>query len=140
MKHKAFTLVELIFVIVVLGILAAVALPKFTPWIEDAYVSKAQSQVSIIRSGLQNYRSKSLLKGTGVTYPDLNTSTLFSNITSEGLPTGTDAGEWSYDASTGKFIFHTDSVKIYFDYDKNTGKFTCDGTSTIPSSLCDHFK
>ncbi len=140
MKRPAFTLIELIFIIVVLGILAAVALPKLTPWMEEAYISKAQSHVSVIRSGLQNYRSKSLLKGNGTSYPDLNTTTLFSNITAEGLPTGTNAGEWSYDIGNNKYIFHTGSLNIYFDYNKNTGKFTCDTTNTNPSSLCDRFK
>ena len=136
----AFTMIELIFVIVVLGILAAVALPKLSSSVEDAYISKAQSHVSVIRSGLQNYRSKSLLKGNGVSYPDLNTSTLFSNVMDNGAPTGSNAGEWSYDAGTNKFIFHTGNHNIYFDYNKNRGKFTCDTTNTHPSSLCDRFE
>ena len=137
---KAFTLIELIFVIVILGILASVALPKFAGSVEDAYISKAQSHVSVIRSGLQNYRTKSLMKGTGANYPDLNTTTLFSNVMDNGAPTGSNAGEWEYDASQQRFIYHTGAHDIYFQYDKNTGKFICDETKTSPSSLCNRFE
>ncbi|WP_457597649.1 type IV pilin protein [Hydrogenimonas sp.] len=134
-NSKAFTLIELIFVIVILGILSSIAIPKFFGTVEDAYISKAQAKVSAIRSGLQNYRSKELLKGNGASYPDLNGSTLFSAV-ADGETPGSSAGKWEY--TGGKFRYHTGSGYIDFSYDKTNGKFTCDSSS--PAGLCDRFE
>ncbi len=52
---KAFTLVELIFVIVILGILAAVAIPKFSATRDDARVSKKAMDVMTAVSDIAAY-------------------------------------------------------------------------------------
>ena len=134
-RKEAFTLIELIFVIVILGILTAVAIPKLTPVISDAYLAKAQAKVGSIRTGLKNYRSKALLKGvwTGQ-YPDLNTTPLFKSL---NIPVveGTGKGQWYYKASTGKYIYNLGDKKITFDYNKSTGSFDCES----PADICDKF-
>jgi prepilin-type N-terminal cleavage/methylation domain-containing protein len=47
-NQKAFTLIEVIFVIVVIGILAAIALPRFGKIGEDAHLTKVQNFVDVL--------------------------------------------------------------------------------------------
>ena len=68
MRKNAFTLIELIFVIVVLGILAAVAIPRLGGNIENAQIAKAQGDVAAIRASIASARQKMLVTGTNA-YP-----------------------------------------------------------------------
>ncbi len=51
-NNKGFTLIELVIVIVILGILAAVAIPKFTDLTDEAKISSEQGTVGAVRSGI----------------------------------------------------------------------------------------
>ena len=52
---KAFTMIELIFVIVIIGILAAVAIPKLTATRDDAEISKIVANTKILLQDFQTY-------------------------------------------------------------------------------------
>ena len=58
---KAFTLIELIFTIVIIGILAAVAIPKFTNLTTHAKHSNIKSIVASIHSSIENIHGKWLV-------------------------------------------------------------------------------
>ncbi len=54
-QERGFTLIELLVVVVILGILAAVAIPRVLGAIERARESKAVADIRVIVSGLERY-------------------------------------------------------------------------------------
>jgi prepilin-type N-terminal cleavage/methylation domain-containing protein len=88
MSRKGFTLIELVMVIVIIGILAAVAIPKFISLKNDADRAVCQSNVGAIRTALSNFYAQ-------------------CNINNSGCPNGTpctscfpDTGQMNFSASS----------------------------------------
>jgi len=55
MKRSGFTMIELVFVIVILGILASVAIPKLAATRDDANIAKASTELSSLVSDIGSY-------------------------------------------------------------------------------------
>ena len=87
--RKGFTMIELIFVIVILGILAAVAIPKLAATRDDAEITKGLQEISM---AVQDLTSHYTAHGKFA-----NTLTEMSNVpltgkvetSTEGVPSGT---------------------------------------------------
>ena len=62
-RRNAFSMLELIFVIVIIGIISAIAVPKFAATSSDAVVTKAKSTVAAVRSAVATERQKRILRG-----------------------------------------------------------------------------
>lgn len=98
-KRNAFTMVELVFVIVILGILAAIAVPRMSATRDDAQVAKGRSDVAAVRAAIISERQQRMLRGetgfvaslgTDFTGPDANHTLLMYPV-----KTGNGNGEWS---------------------------------------------
>ena len=69
---KAFSMIELIFVIIIIGILAAVAIPRLSATRDDAIIVKVRTDISNIRSAIANLHTKNLMKGDASYPPELD--------------------------------------------------------------------
>jgi len=56
--HKGFTLIELMIVIAIIGILAAIAIPQFSRYRQRAYNSAALSDARNLRTDVEGYRAE----------------------------------------------------------------------------------
>jgi prepilin-type N-terminal cleavage/methylation domain-containing protein len=55
---RAFTLIEILIVVVILGILAAIVIPQFTDASQEAMLSSVKSQLQTLRSQIELFRVK----------------------------------------------------------------------------------
>lgn len=65
---RAFTLLEVMVVIIVIGILAAIVVPRFGGVTEDAKSSALQGALGGVRSSIASFRAKAVISGT-TTFP-----------------------------------------------------------------------
>ena len=64
-RSQGFTLIELVVVIVILGILAAVALPKFVDVGSDARTASIKALAGSVKTGIGLVRSTTAIRGAG---------------------------------------------------------------------------
>ncbi len=114
-NNQGFTLIELIMVIVILGILSAVAVPKFFDMTTQAHTKNKAAVIGNIKSGLQLYAADRLVVTGSRSFPALNVTSLLDTILDE-VPDG-----WSYIAGGG-----TDPDTVAYDDDGT--KYIYDGT------------
>ncbi len=140
---KSFTMMELVFVIVIIGILAAVALPKLWVTRDDAYITKARTQVGSIRSSIMNKYSKNILAGNNQC-PELEggeNNYVFEKILVYPIKTNQEGINWTLESDTSSENIYKVSISGHtttFVYEKNTSKncpFDCNESNTS-DTLC----
>lgn len=133
-------MIEMIFVIVVLGILAAIAVPKMAATRTDAEITKGRSDIASIRSAIVTERQGRLIQGQSGWISTLNNTSLFDgNGTSQllmyGIAAGVGSGHWQSTGATS-YTFTIQATAVPFTYDNTNGLFTCTVDATAEGTMC----
>ena len=124
-KSKAFTLIELVMVIVIIGILSAVAVPKFINMRDQANEAAEKGVIGGVRSAVAVWHANQMLVDTTPDWPTMLDawgagsagtdkpffdSVLQTGITDEewasdgsGAYTGPNSGTYTYNSADGSF-------------------------------------
>jgi len=121
-NQSGFTLIEIVIIIVVLGILAAVAIPKYQDITGEAKEAACRSSLGSLRSGITIYYANQAVTTGTATWPTLTDLETYGVVMAQGIPanpyqpnapdsivTGVTRGTivgtrggWAYDAATGE--------------------------------------
>lgn len=128
--ERGHTLIEMVLVIVIVGVLAAAALPRYRDLTVDSKVSTCKGNLASIREGISLYYARQVLVAGAGSYPDIDSLT-HSDLVMQGvfprnpfqiqapdsvvlgLYVGEIIGErggWAYNPSTGQFWPNTSTV------------------------------
>ncbi len=131
-RSLAFTLIELIVVIVVLAILSGVAIPKYFDYAAKARESACRATLDAVRAAIATYFSNQVINNGVGAYPTLVQMRTTGTVMKEPLPinpynnsgtiapvtynaatppTSGNAG-WNYDAASGKFWPNSDTAGV----------------------------
>jgi len=131
MRKNAFTLIELVFVIVLIGILSSVAIPKFTNLRKNAIISQGRADVASIRSGIINERQARLIKGdsdfiqNGTYEGQMDYGGLFGGVLMYPIAQSNTDNGWSATAGSGTYVYKVSGSANTFKYTPEDGKFLC---------------
>jgi prepilin-type N-terminal cleavage/methylation domain-containing protein len=119
--NKGFTLIELIMVTIILGILAAVAIPRYMSSVTAAEEAAEDAVISAIGAGLETYATEQMMTNGRRSWP---TDPWEALATKPAGYASTDAnaandGEWRFNTSTANITHQRgDNTVHHWDYDK----------------------
>jgi prepilin-type N-terminal cleavage/methylation domain-containing protein len=127
LKNKGFTMVELIIVMVLLGILAAVAIPRMGSTISSSEEASEDAVIGAMKSAIELYAMDQVVLNSKKSYPSnpfeqMDKTPEGYNENNTGDPSND--GEWTFNNS-GNYVAHfrNDNTKYKWSYDYETGEF-----------------
>jgi len=103
-NKKGFTLIELLIVVVIIGILAAIAIPKFASTKDKAYVATMKSDLRNLATYEEQYAADNngaYFSGSATFPATMNGFTPSNNVTITATDGGTTPASWTATASHG---------------------------------------
>ena len=126
-NKNGFTLIELIMVMIILGVLAAVAIPRYMDTIDNAEIASEDAVISNIGVALENYGVHKLIDAGRAIWPDNPFDALKEKpqtYTDDGTNADMD-NEWTFVDGDPAYITHqrSDNTRWKWEYDAgvNTG-------------------
>ena len=146
-SQNGFTLIELIIVMVILGIMAAVAVPRYLDSIANAEESAENAVIASIRAGLRQAANDSLYTHGRASWPTNPFDVLVEKPAKySATDNGTEAavpeldgeadsdGEWTFDYGNSRITHQrADNSRYYWTYDKGTQNMGNDNNAGIGS-------
>jgi len=131
-KKNGFTLIELIIVMVILGVMSAVAVPKYLDSISNAEKSSEDAVIAAIKNGLKQHASNSLFEEGRAIWPDnpfevLSETPAGYNSADNGTESeirqldgvADEDGEWTFDYGNSRVTHQRgDNSRFYWAYNK----------------------
>lgn len=103
-KEKGFTMIELVMVIVIIGILAAIAIPRFMDLRASANRAACQQSGGALRAAISNYYASNMIRSPGdsTPWPSACTSAILGAYV-QTWPNAPTSGSWgaAYISTTG---------------------------------------
>ena len=118
-SKKGFTLIELLIVVVIIGILAAIAIPKFANTKDKAYVAAMKSDLRNLATYEEQYaadQNGSYFAGTATMATPMQGFTPSQNVTVNATPSTGNPPTWTATAT------HSQSAKTC---DNSSGAIVC---------------
>ena len=116
-------MVELVYVIVVIGILSAITVPKFSATRDDAIISKGRATLAAVRNALATERQKRILRGNFDDIESLGAG--FKDFLTYPVKNCSDTGCWEGDKDSYKFHLPDGGSCTY---KLTSNKFVVDGS------------
>jgi len=121
-KRKGFTLIELVMVILLLGILAVVAIPKYFDLQNDAKDAAEKGVLGAVRAGVYTYFAKNraypaTLDGASTGVCSSTTTPCFDNVLAQG---GISDSSWQKTSAT---VYRGPANATAYTYNVTTGEF-----------------